>query len=148
MTHGLPTPWLLLAALACLAALAWWLARTRTRRGNAARAHVAAHAEVAAERLLSRKGYRVVDRQVTGRVHLLVDGRPVSAVCRADLLVERHGQRWVAEIKSSGAGTRPEHAATRRQLLEYRLAFPVEGVLLVDMAARRIRRVAFPQLAP
>ena len=35
------------------------------------------------------------------------------------------------------------HAPTRRQLLEYSIAFDVHGVLLVDVEADRVARVEF-----
>ena len=38
------------------------------------------------------------------------------------------------------------HAATRRQLMEYAIAYDVDGVLLVDMESEKVRRVAFPEL--
>jgi hypothetical protein len=38
----------------------------------------------------------------------------------------------------------PRHGATRRQLLEYRLAFDVDGILLVEPEHALIREVRFP----
>ena len=57
------------------------------------------------------------------------DGR---TLLRADLLVTRNGRRYVAEVKTGRTAPRLDCAATRRQLLEYRIAFGVDGVLLVD----------------
>ena len=42
--------------------------------------------------------------------------------------------------------SRGRHTATRRQLLEYALAYDVDGVLLVDMTAGRLHQVEFPTL--
>jgi hypothetical protein len=39
-----------------------------------------------------------------------------------------------------------ETAATRRQLLEYRVAFDVDGALLVDADRGRVSTVTFPRL--
>jgi hypothetical protein len=41
----------------------------------------------------------------------------------------------------------PTLPATRRQLLEYLLAFEVHGVLLVDLDEGRVRPVEFPAVA-
>ncbi len=139
----LPT-WFWLLALAALA-LAWWWARTAIARGNAQRGRVARRAEVAAERLLERLGFVVEDRQVHGTFDLLVDGAPVEVSCRADLVVRRRRRRFIAEVKT-GRGADPAHPDTRRQLLEYQLAFAVDGVLLVDMEGRRVMEVGFPVL--
>jgi hypothetical protein len=135
---------LVLAALLG-AALASRLARWRDRSARRAIARVGARAERDAERLLQRAGYRILDRQVTGRWTLRVDGDPVDVTCRADLLVERRGRRLVAEVKSAGPAVAPTAPATRRQLLEYTMAFDVDGVVLVDMQARAVVRVEFPR---
>jgi hypothetical protein len=54
--------------------------------------------------------------------------------------------RLVAEVKSGKIAASLACAATRRQLLEYRLAYDVDGVMLVDMAAGRVHEVRFPRL--
>ena len=73
-----------------------------------------------------------------------VDGESWEVLCRADLLVEdADGARFVAEVKTGRMAPEPTRPATRRQLLEYWLVFPVDGVLLVDMAAGRVRAVRF-----
>lgn len=124
----------------------WRLAATRTRRGNRRRSRAAAVAEHEAERLLRRAGYEIVDRQVTAYLPITVDDEALEARCRADLLVARRGRHYIAEVKSGDRVTDATHPSTRRQLLEYRLAFDVDGVLLVDMHAREIREVVFPTL--
>jgi hypothetical protein len=50
----------------------------------------------------------------------------------------------VAEVKTGTQAPRFEHADTRRQLLEYQLAFEVDSVLLVDVEAGEVREVSFP----
>jgi len=140
-------PWLLaaLCAAALLAALlGWWFAATRVRRHNMARQTVAQAGESAAERLLADEGFTVLDRQVTRRWAMHVDGEPHEVACRADLLVGRDGLRYVAEVKTGERASDPRNPATRRQLLEYRLVFPVDGVLLVDMSDERVVHVEFP----
>jgi len=134
-----------LVGLVLLLLLLWRRAATRTRRGNVRRGNRARRLEVQAERLLKRRGFAVVDRQVTLDWPMDVDGERVQARLRLDLLVERRGLVYAAEVKSGGAvrATSPE---TRRQLLEYRLACDVDGVLLVDMEASVIREVRFPRL--
>ncbi len=133
--------------LALLGALAlWWRARTRIARANRWRQRGARVGEEAAEQLLGDAGFRVLDRQVTTTWTMWVDGEPVEVRCRADLLVEqrRTRSRYVAEVKTGSRAPDPTNPQTRRQLLEYRLAFDVDGVLLVDMEARCVRTVSFP----
>ena len=135
-----------LILLAVVLAIGWVRAAGRVGRGNARRGRIARRAEERAEELLIDLGYVIEDRQVTRAWAMLVDGEPVQASVRADLLVARDGERFVAEVKSGGAA-RPTLPATRRQLLEYLLAFDVHGVLLIDMERDRVHAVEFPAVA-
>ena len=137
---------LLFAVLALLASIGWMRAVGRIRRGNARRQRVASEGERAAVGVLQAQGYQVVDRQVTGRWSLWVDGHDLPVHSRADLLVARGGRRFVAEIKTGDLAVDPTRPATRRQLLEYLLAFDVAGVLLVDMVQGTVHEVRFPDL--
>ena len=118
----------------------WWRSRRAKRR--AARAQ---RGERAAAKLLRRHGYRVVRSQARLRVSPRVDGRPHTHELRADYLVRQWGKRYVAEVKTGAQAPSLSHAPTRRQLLEYSVAFDVHGVLLVDVEAGRIHRVEFPR---
>ncbi|MDB4930242.1 MAG: hypothetical protein JWM10_2726, partial [Myxococcaceae bacterium] len=89
-------------------------------------------------------GYAVTARQAPASYDLAVDGERWAVSLRADLLVERDGRRYVAEVKTGRQAPRLETPATRRQLLEYGMAFDVDGVLLVDVDAGRVRAVEFP----
>jgi hypothetical protein len=115
----------------------------RSRRIASARER-GALGEVRAEALLRRLGFAIVGRQVVGRYGLGVDGEALVVELRADYLVEAAGRRFVAEVKTGVFAPRLETAATRRQLLEYRIGFDVDGVLLVDAEAERVRVVDFP----
>ena len=61
----------------------------------------------------------------------------------ADLLLSRRGRRYIADVKFGRLAAALDHGPTRRQLLEYALAYDVEGVLLVDMGSERIHEVKF-----
>jgi hypothetical protein len=149
---ALPPEALLVAcALAALLALvqtlrlAWarWLPRRRLEAARAA----GADGERRAEPLLVALGYAVVARQCPAGYDLVVDGERWAVSLRADLMVERDGRRYVAEVKTGRQAPRLETPATRRQLLEYGMAFDVDGVLLVDVDAGRVRSVEFPAAA-
>jgi hypothetical protein len=121
-------------------ALRGWL---RRRRLASARER-GALGEQRAEALLRRTGFTILGRQVGVTYGLGVDGEEVEVLLRADYLVAGGGRRYVAEVKTGTFAPRIETAATRRQLLEYRIAFAVDGVLLVDAETDRVRRVDFP----
>jgi hypothetical protein len=144
----LPTEsWIVLAAtggglaLVQTARLWWRAASVRWRLADmAARASAG---EALAEKLLVRAGYRIEARQATERWSVRVDGEAHEVTLRADFVVARRGRRYVAEVKTGQTAPDVAAPATRRQLLEYRCAFAVDGVLLVDAEARRIHAVDF-----
>jgi hypothetical protein len=111
-----------------------WL-RRRTMRRRFERAALGEHR---AEPLLRAAGYEILERQVQGAWTLRADGEPLSVALRADLLVAKGARRFIVEVKTGKLAPRLDHAPTRRQLLEYRMAFDVDGVLLVDAEANRI----------
>jgi hypothetical protein len=127
---------LLVAALALQRGYVRWRLR---RRWSHAR-----NVERQAGRLLEELGYTVLSRQLETTYTVLVDGQPTEVLLRADYLVSRHGRQFVAEVKSGNVAPRLDTASTRRQLLEYLVAFQVDGVLLVDGEQREVHEVTFP----
>lgn len=131
----------LLLALLLLVLAAWWWERGRAGRASRARWAVASAGETEAERILEALGFVIVERQAQAEWAVEVDGEATVVSCRADLLVTRGGELFVAEVKTGERAPDPFRPSTRRQLLEYALAFEVDGVLLVDMAERRVRAI-------
>lgn len=120
----------------------WW--RWRHEAVEARRARRAVEAEHDAEILLRARGYQILDTQNEHTWSVYLNGDEHEVALRADLIVRRGGRRFVAEVKSGYKAPSISTAATRRQLLEYRLAYPVDGILLVDMEAQAIYEVTFP----
>ena len=132
-----------LALIAALLLLTAWRSNAGSRRVKAALG-----AEAKAERLLRRNGFRILARQVAKRFAIQVDGDDHMVELRADLLCSRGGRRYIAEVKTGKQAPDISTTSTRRQLLEYRMAYDVDGVLLVDMQNKRIQRIRFPLPAP
>lgn len=99
--------------------------------------------ERAAGALLEREGYRIDARQPALEWTIRCDGAPLPIVLRADLIVSRAGRRFVAEVKNGADAGRLDLPATRRQLLEYAVAYGADGALLVDVAGQRVHEVEF-----
>jgi hypothetical protein len=142
-----PRLWIALAVAAMLAALVQtarivW-ARASRRWALRRQADRAKHGEARAEVLLRAAGYSIVARQAVGSWTVLSNGAPFAVDLRADYLVSRDRRRFVAEVKTGRLAPRLDTAATRRQLLEYRFAFDVDGVLLVDADAERVSSIEF-----
>ena len=140
-------PWflitLLLFAVALLqtARISWRRIATRMRwRKRRVRARTG---EEEAEQLLVDRGFRVLRKQFRQPWTITVDGSTEQVQLRADLLVEKGAKQYVVEVKTGSVAPNIRTPATRRQLLEYSLAYDVDGVLLVDMEKRRIHRIGF-----
>jgi hypothetical protein len=152
--NGGPPTELVVALAAAIVVLALahsaWLALREAWRRHQLRARCAraARGEARAEGMLVRRGYAILGRQAAGSWIVRVDGRDVRVDVRADYVVERGGRRFVAEVKTGRVAPHIESSATRRQLLEYRVALDVEGVLLVDAEADAVREVVFPLPEP
>ena len=130
-------------ALACGGALALRMRRSLEARQSRKRTRRGLDAEAGAEKLLRKQGYRVLGRQVRGSYEALVDGSAWSVELTADYLVRRDGSDMVVEVKT-GDGARLGYADTRRQMLEYQLAFGVNTVILLDADRGRLQEVTFP----
>jgi hypothetical protein len=115
-----------------------WRARRRAARAGAG--------EDVAVDLLEAAGFVVVERQARVVWAPLVDGEPQHLELRADYLVESGDELLVAEVKTGDEAPEVTTAATRRQLLEYHVAFGVDGVLLVSPERGTIQRIVFPTL--
>jgi hypothetical protein len=134
------------AAIAVLAAVVLvvrgWMRGLRAR-ARSARAYAG---ERDAARILRAHGFSIVGAQVAAEYPVEVDGEIVVCGVRADYVVQKRGARFVAEVKTGTYAPRIATASTRRQLLEYGIAFDVDGVLLVDAERDVIHTVSFPRL--
>ncbi len=131
-----------LVVLVVICGRAWRRAsRSRLARRRMARATAGEQRAIA---LLETHGFELLGAQVATTYELLVDGAAHEVKVRADYVVTRDGLAYVAEVKTGELAPRIDTIATRRQLLEYRMAFDVAGVLLVDVESALVREVIFP----
>lgn len=137
----------LIAATAAVVILVVLVLRALAARGRSVtarrRARVALAGEARAEVLLAHAGFTVVERQVAHVWHVAIDDDVHATALRCDFLVARDGERWVAEVKTGDLAPSLATAATRRQLLEYQVAYAAAGVALVDATAGTVHEVRF-----
>ena len=135
---------LVVASHVLMRAVRRWVRRTRIRRRLAR----AAEGEVRAARWLVAQGYEIVGAQVAKEYELLVDGAAFRVGLQADFLATRAGRLYVVEVKTGKLAPRLATSATRRQLLEYRVAYGAVGTLVVDAEAGVVHEVTFPPMLP
>ncbi len=132
---------LLLAGVVLGVRVTRWVER---RRGRAS-AHRGAAGEERGLVLLEEAGYEVLDVHPRTEATVEVDGEPVVFDLCVDAIVRRGRHRFVAEFKT-GRSASIGHRATRRQLLEYAVAYPDHGLILVDATEGELYEIDFPQL--
>lgn len=152
ITGPLEKEWLLIALLLAMAVvLAQWLGhrfvRWNRRRKILRRVHRAGDGERIARGFLEDAGFAIEGAQVAADYDLEVDDTKITISVRADFLVRRGGRRYVVEVKSGAVAPRLQTPGTRRQLLEYQVAFAVDGLLLFDAEAQELHAVTFPSEA-
>lgn len=98
--------------------------------------------------MLVRAGFSICERQPRVSWWVAQDDERREVVLRGDYLVRRRGRRYLAEVKTGDAAELGASSATRRQLLEYQLAFGVDGILLVCPEREAVHHVEFLALRP
>jgi hypothetical protein len=115
----------------------WW------RKGKARRrANRGFDAEDRAVEFLKQRGFSVLENPCGLQATMWVDGEEQTAPVRADFLVERGGQKFIVEVKSTPRAGNPMFPETRRQLREYASATG-HSLLLLDMSAGSLMEVKF-----
>lgn len=143
------SPTLALLTFAALAAALIWLTLALRRWWKARILHtrmdLASRGEANAEAWLAAQGYRVLERQLSRRCQMHINGRVAEFDVRADLLVQMGEETAVVEVKT-GEAADPRLPATRRQLREYCEVFEVEQIYLFDANESRLHKVEFPSV--
>lgn len=123
----------------------WWheegnkrTARKRMERGKAK--------EIEAADLLRKWGYKIVSQQEEYSHEFIVGGMLTTALIKVDYIVRRRRKTYVVEVKTGDKATGMNHAPTRRQILEYSLIVPCDGVFLLDMEAEIMSQIIFPEI--
>ncbi|MBP9086783.1 MAG: hypothetical protein KBG15_11730 [Kofleriaceae bacterium] len=129
------------------------LGQLMQRRARAAATHHAINraaraqsGESSSEGQLHSAGFEILQRQAHAIWAPRINGVAEPFELRADFLVQdiETQEILVAEVKTGELAPELSTAATRRQLLEYQLAFGVAAVLLVWPERQQILRIEFP----
>lgn len=111
-----------------------WRMKRRFKRGEIA--------EKNAVKFLRHRGYKILAAQLQETIVVYVDGQPEKSTVRADFLVRKGWKKYIVEVKSGQQGT-VKLPNVRRQLLEYKLVYQPDGILLLDMEHRNLQEIRF-----
>lgn len=116
-----------------------WRMHRRFKKGAAA--------EKNAVKFLRHRGYKIIAAQLEETITVYVDGEPQKSKVRADFLVRKGWKKYIVEVKSGQQGT-VRLPNVRRQLLEYKLVYQPDGILLLDMEHRNLQEIRFAYTKP
>ena len=100
-------------------------------------------AEKEAEKILRKNGYTIIDAQKSKPLLMTIGNRIHRYLVRIDYLVRKRGKVFVVEVKSGEKIPYITNRETRRQMLEYYLAYQPCGILLLNMKNKNISEVKF-----
>jgi hypothetical protein len=99
------------------------------------------YSETEVEALLSKNGYRLVEKQKKFPVTTLVDGKSHLGFTPTDYIVEKNKRGYIVEIATGAAD--PGEPILRRKLLEYSYVCRPDGILLLDLSSGQLHAVSF-----
>lgn len=107
------------------------------------RSKISKRAEDKAEKWLKRNGFQVLEKQQS-RPLIIQTGKTCHRYSiRTDFLVRKSGRKYIVEVKSGHQNSLVTNRDTRRQLLEYFLAYQSYGIILFDMEHKKFSEVKF-----
>ena len=116
-----------------------WLRTKRLRK----RFSKSRQAEKEAEKILRKNGYAVIDAQKSKPLLITIGNKIHRYLVRIDYLARKKGKVYVVEVKSGEKIPYITNRETRRQMLEYYLAYQPSGILLLNMKNKSISEVKF-----
>ena len=141
------TPELLIILVLLLIILGAWAAvkfrdfrqnlrhKGRLRRGS--------KAEKWAVQALEQDGFEILAEQAVAPVRFAIDGEWQEREVRMDILAKKEGELFGVEVKSGNQALDPGMATIRRQMLEYTLAFELNGILWADYEQKSFHYIEF-----
>jgi len=90
-----------------------------------------------------KNGYTIIDIQKSKPLLITIGGKIHRYLVRIDYLARKKGKVYVVEVKSGEKIPYITNRETRRQMLEYYLAFQPSGILLLNMKNKSISEVRF-----
>ena len=116
-----------------------WLRVKRLKQ----RFHKSRQAEKDAEKILRKNGYTIIDVQKSKPLLITIGDKIHRYLVRVDYLARKRGKIYVVEVKSGEKIPYITNRETRRQMLEYYLAYQPSGIILLNMNTKTISEVRF-----
>lgn len=100
--------------------------------------------EQEAYKVLEKLGFKVIGQNVRYNYSLLENSIDTEITLEIDYLVKKGKKKFIIEVKSGNSATRITNSSTRRQILEYSMYIPNDGIYLLDMENEQLFEINFP----
>jgi len=100
-------------------------------------------AEKKVERWLKRNGFQILEKQQSRPLIIQTGKTHHRYLIRTDFLVKKRGRKYIVEVKSGKKNSYITNRDTRRQLLEYFVAYQSYGIILFDMENKKFSEIKF-----
>ena len=87
---------------------------------------------------LKKRGYLIIQHAQNYSYNIKVNGKEKKVTIEIDYLVRKNGKTYIVEVKSGHLAPNISNSSTRRQVLEYYMFIPNDGILLLDMENEKV----------
>jgi hypothetical protein len=95
--------------------------------------------------VLLKKGYKIISHHKKHHYNLISGNKKHKIEFETDYEVIKNGKHYIVEVKSGNSAPSIHNSSTRRQILEYYLFAPNNGILLLNMETENITKITFPK---
>ena len=100
--------------------------------------------EKEAYKIIEKLGFKVIGQNVKYQYNILENQIETKIRLEIDYLVKKNKKTYIIEVKTGNSATRITNSSTRRQILEYSLFVPNDGIYLLDMDNEQLFEINFP----
>ncbi|MDB4835208.1 hypothetical protein OAH12_01350 [Cyclobacteriaceae bacterium] len=100
--------------------------------------------EKEAYNVLKKLGFKIIGQNIRYEYDLLVNQLDTKILLEIDYLVKKGKKTYIVEVKTGNSATKIQNSSTRRQILEYSLFVPNDGIFLLDMENEYLQEIEFP----
>ena len=99
--------------------------------------------EKEAEKYLKKCGFKILESQKEYKYTLRENGNEVEIPLVLDFVVSKNNKEYIIEVKTGSSAPNIKNAYTRRQVLEYYCALGFDGIYLLDIDTKDLKKIEF-----
>lgn len=113
------------------------------RKNRSSKETEPSEAEIEAESLLQKRGFKIKNRGLQAPILTNVDGKTYSSISSVDFLVEKDNKNFIVRIHGGSISADPTDPALIRKFIESEVVYQPDGLLLLDLVDKSIQEISF-----